>query len=95
MIDNDKVLPDTCVKMSYRFVESHSMESSLLGIRDQALEILESARYMSLAVAFEDRNINEEISVSDAPADGEFFSSAVTLIAFFLLHIDKRHSVLM
>ena len=82
------------VKVGDGFVKAHDMEAALLGIGKEALHVFKCAGNLSLAVAFQNRNVNEELKILNAVNNAKLHAVAVYLVGLLLLGVDEGNAVL-
>ena len=94
VVDDDQILLNEAVQVRDRLVQTHRVKSSLLGVRDQAFHIFQSAGDARLAVALQDGDIDQKVPVSDAAADVQSFAGTVRRKSLLLLCVDECDAVL-
>ena len=94
MIDDNEILVNTALQMRDRFVQAHAVKAALLLVGQQTLHVLEGTGHLGLAVPLHDRHVDQKIDPVDHICDLELHAPAVDFMPFFLLCIDKRHTVL-
>ncbi len=93
MVDKDKILTDPHGQVGNGLMQAHGMEVPLFGIGDQTLHIFQGAGHMGLAMAFQDRYIDQKIKGIHTVADTQLQTGTVLFMEFVFLGVQQGNPV--
>ena len=94
MVDDNEVLMDALLQMGDRLVQAHAVEAALLFVGKKSLHIFERTGHFRLAMPLHDGHVDQKIDPVHHICDLQLHAGTVDLMPFFLLGVNKRHTVL-